>query len=239
MSMKKSLQILLLSVALTGCASLELDTIASSEEETQKILSLGLTHAENLIEASKLEDSHSISVVTGQLKKAEDERIQSIIDEEKIAEYSDLIIVLDDNTRFIAPKVSIIKKIGVLDDEFDNQDFFLKGLKNNNGSVQHQLNVSIKYKWKKRRNYSHVNVCDKWQRCDAGEKIDLSLISANASGCSPSSCIYTEILDLNLSDDFLRKHIDSGILLSLYSKKEQSKIKINSPYIKAYLNAID
>ena len=238
-SMKKLLQILLLSLGLTGCASLELDAVASSEEETQKILALGLTHAENLIEANKLKDSHTISVVTGQLKKAEDERIQSIIDEEKIAEYSQLINISDDNTRFIAPKISTIKKIGVLDDEYDNLDYFLKGLKNNDGSIQHQLNLPVEYKWKQRRNYSYANVCDKWQRCDDGEKIDLTLISANASGCSPSSCIYTEIMDLNLSDNFLRSYMSSGILLSLYSKKEKSKINITPAYIKAYLNAIN
>ena len=237
--MKKILLTLLLSLGLTGCASLELDAIASSEEETQKILALGLTHSENLIEANKLKDTHTISVVTGQLKKAEDERIQAIIDDEKIAEYSQMVIISDDNTKFKAPVISVSKKIGVLDNEIDYQDYYLKGQKNNNGSIQHQLNLSIKYNWRERRNYLYANVCDKWQRCDDGEKINLTLISANASGCTSSSCNYNEIMNLSLSDDFLRSHMNSGILLRLYSKKETSKINISSAYVKAYLYSTD
>ena len=237
--MKKILLTLLLSLGLTGCASLELDAIASSEEETQKILALGLTHSENLIEANKLKDAHTISVVTGQLKKAEDERIQAIIDDEKIAEYSQMVIISDDNTKFTAPVISVSKKIGVLDNEYDYQDYYLKGQKNNNGSIQHQLNLSIKYNWRERRNYLYANVCDKWQRCDDGEKINLTLISANASGCTSSSCNYNEIMNLSLSDDFLRSHMNSGILLRLYSKKETSKINISSSYVKAYLYSTD
>ena len=237
--MKKILLTLLLSLGLTGCASLELDAIASSEEETQKILALGLTHSENLIEANKLKDTHTISVVTGQLKKAEDERIQAIIDDEKIAEYSQMVIVSDDNTNFTAPVISVSKKIGVLDNEYDYQDYYLEGQKNNNGSIQHQLNLSLKYNWRERRNYLYANVCDKWQRCDDGEKINLTLISANASGCTSSSCNYNEIMNLSLSDDFLRSHMNSGILLRLYSKKETSKINISSSYVKAYLYSTD
>ena len=237
--MKKILLTLLLSLGLTGCASLELDAIASSEEETQKILALGLTHSENLIEANKLKDTHTISVVTGQLKKAEDERIQAIIDDEKIAEYSQMVIISDDNTKFTAPVISVSKKIGVLDNEYDYQDYYLNGQKNNNGSIQHQLNLSLKYNWRERRNYLYANVCDKWQRCDDGEKINLTLISANASGCTSSSCNYNEIMNLSLSDDFLRSHMNSGILLRLYSKKETSKINISSAYVKAYLYSTD
>ena len=237
--MKKILLTLLLSLGLTGCASLELDAIASSEEETQKILALGLTHSENLIEANKLKDAHTISVVTGQLKKAEDERIQAIIDDEKIAEYSQTVIISDDNTKFTAPVISVSKKIGVLDNEYDYQDYYLEGQKNNNGSIQHQLNLSLKYNWRERRNYLYANACDKWQRCDDGEKINLTLISANASGCTSSSCNYNEIMNLSLSDDFLRSHMNSGILLRLYSKKETSKINISSSYVKAYLNSTD
>ena len=237
--MKKILLTLLLSLGLTGCASLELDAIASSEEETQKILALGLTHSENLIEANKLKDTHTISIVTGQLKKAEDERIQAIIDDEKIAEYSQMVIVSDDNTNFTAPVISVSKKIGVLDNEYDYQDYYLKGQKNKNGSMQHQLNLSLKYNWSERRNYLYANVCDKWQRCDDGEKINLTLISANASGCTSSSCNYNEIMNLSLSDDLLRSHMNSGILLRLYSKKETSKINIPSAYVKAYLYSTD
>ena len=86
--MKKILQILLISIGLTGCSALVLEPVSSSQDETQRILDLGLTHAENLIEASKLKDNHTISVVTGQLMKVEDDKNQSIIDAVNISIYA-------------------------------------------------------------------------------------------------------------------------------------------------------
>tara|TARA_B110001454_G_scaffold134666_1_gene125331 strand:- start:112 stop:831 length:720 start_codon:yes stop_codon:yes gene_type:complete len=239
--MKKLLQFFLISLTIVGCSSMQLEAVSSSQDETQRILALGLTHAENLIEAKKLKDNHTVSVVTGQLMKAEDERIQAVIDAEKIAEYSQMINVSDDNSKFTAPKISESIKIGVLDDEYDYQDYFLQGLKDNNSLIQHQLHLSLKYNWRERRNYSHANVCDKWQRCDDGKKIDVAFSSANASGCSPSTstCNYTEVMELNLTDDILRGNMDSGLTLRLFSKKETSKVNISSAYIKAYLKAIE
>ena len=68
--MKKLLLILTLSATLFGCSSIELEAVSSSEEETQRILALGLSHEENLIEAKKLKSDHMISVVTMQLINA-------------------------------------------------------------------------------------------------------------------------------------------------------------------------
>ena len=87
--MKKLLPILFFSISLFGCSSLELEAISSSEEETQRILALGLSHEENLLEASKLSSSHMVSVVTLQLNNAREEKIQNEIDfveSEKFAE---------------------------------------------------------------------------------------------------------------------------------------------------------
>jgi len=237
--MKKLLQFFLISLTIVGCSSMQLEAVSSSQDETQRILALGLSHAENLIEAKKLKDNHTVSVVTGQLMKAENERIQAIIDVEKIAEYSQLINVSNDNSKFTAPKISESKRIGVLDDEYDYQDYFLQGTKDNNSLIQHQLHLSLKYNLRERRNYSHANVCDKWQRCDDGKKIDVSLSSTNVSGCTPSSCNYTEVMELNLTDDILRGNMDSGLSLRLFSKKETSKVNISSAYIKAYLKATE
>ena len=238
--MKKLLQFFLISLTIVGCSSMQLEAVSSSQDETQRILALGLTHAENLIEAKKLKDNHTVSVVTGQLMKAEDERIQAVIDAEKIAEYSQMIDVSDDNSKFTGPKISESKKTGVLDDEYDYQDYFLQGLKDrNNGLIQHQLHLSLTHNSSDVRNYSHANVCDKWKRCDNGKKIDVALSSTNVSGCSPSSCNYTEVMELNLTDDILRGNMDSGLILRLFSKKETSKINISSAYIKAYLKATE
>ena len=49
---------------LSSCSSVELEAVSSSEEETQRILAMGLSHEENLIEASKLDTPHIISVVS-------------------------------------------------------------------------------------------------------------------------------------------------------------------------------
>ena len=56
--MKKTLLLGLVSLGLIGCSSLELGDALSSEQYTQNILALGLTHEENLIEAGKLQTPH-------------------------------------------------------------------------------------------------------------------------------------------------------------------------------------
>ena len=128
--MKKILQILLLSIGLTGCASLVLEPVSSSQDETQRILALGLTHAENLIEAGKLKDNHTISVVTGQLMQAEDDKNKAVIDAVNISKYAESVKVLNDDSqiRFEGVQMSEVKRVGMLD-EYDYQDYFLKGLK--------------------------------------------------------------------------------------------------------------
>jgi len=142
--MNKLLQILLLSLVLVGCSSLELETAASSESETQRILAMGLTHEENLIEASKLKSSHMVSVVTGQLNKARDEKIQAEFDLVESAKFADMVIVSGNNSSFIGPEISESIMTGVLIDDVDLQDYFLQGLKDtNSGIVSHQLQLKI------------------------------------------------------------------------------------------------
>ena len=62
-----------------------------------------------------------------------------------------------------------------------------------------------------------------------------SLISSNVSGCSGSVCSFTETVELNLSDEFLRSNMDTGFSMRFNSKKEKSKITIPSEYIQGYL----
>jgi len=235
--MKKILQILLLSIGLTGCASLVLEPVSSSQDETQRILSLGLTHAENLIEASKLKDNHTVSVVTGQLMKAEDDKNKAALDEVSISKYAESVKVLngDSEDKFEGLQMSESKRVGMLD-EYDYQDYFLKGLKNKNtGLIQHQLNLKLKYTWSQRKNYSYASICDKWQGCKNAEKLDIALISSSASSCTTDNCDYTEILELNLSDDFLRNNMEEGFSVSFNSKKSTNEITIASDYLKGYL----
>ena len=235
--MKKIQQILLLSICLTGCASLVLEPVSSSQDETQKILALGLTHAENLIEASKLKDNHTISVVTGQLKKAEDDKNKAAIDAVYISKYAESVKVLngDSEVKFEGLQMLESKRVGMLD-VFDYQDYFLKGLKDkNSGLMQHQLFVKLKYTWKQRKNYSSASFCDKWQGCKDEAQVDITLISSSASSCSSSECDYTEVMELNLTDNFLRSAMDDGFTVSFNSKKSSNEITIASDYLKGYL----
>ena len=235
--MKKILQFLLLSVGLSGCSSLVLEPVSSSQDETQRILSLGLTHAENLIEASKLNSSHTVSVVTGQLMKAEDDKNKAALDEVSISKYAESVKVLnsDSEVKYEGLQISESKRVGMLDD-YEFQDYFLKGIKDKNtGLIQHQLFVKLQYTWSKLKNYSSASFCDKWQGCENEPQVDITLISSSASSCSPSECDYTEVMELNLTDDFLRSSMDDGFSVSFNSKKSTNEITIASDYLKGYL----
>jgi Tfp pilus assembly protein PilV len=233
--MKKILQILLLSIGLTGCASLVLEPVSSSQEETQRILALDLTHAENLIEASKLNDNHTISVVTGQLNKARDEKIQAEVDLVESIKFSEMVVVSDNYSNFTGSKISESIKKGVLMTDVDFQEYYLSGVKGaNSGLLKHQLHLTIKYNSNDKRIYSTANVCDKWNRCDLDQR-NVTLISSLASSCTSSSCDYTEVMELDLAGYFLTDKMENGLTMLFNSKKETNKITISSAYIKGYL----
>ena len=71
----------------------------------------------------------------------------------------------------------------------------------------------------KRETYSSASYCDKWNGCDNENLMDITLISSKASGCSSYECDYNEIIELNLSDDFLRNNMEEGFSLSFNSKE--------------------
>ena len=225
--MKKLLLLLLLSLGFIGCSlnsleSLEFST-SPAEAETKKILALGLTHAENLSEARKLTDPTLVSAVVQELKTRND---NALIEAEKVDKYAEKVKVLDSNTKFIGSEISNSKMRGILSN-YDFQDYFLQG-SINNGLIQHQLHLSIKYNSEKWRNYYSASFSKENQ-------VDINLISSSAVGCSGSSCDYTEVMELNLSDDFLRNNMETGFSIDFNSKKGTNKITIPSDYIKGYL----
>ena len=65
--MKKFLLLFSFLFLLAGCSSIEIDPATSSEDEAQKILSLGLSHEENLRMASKLGTPHLVKIVLTRL----------------------------------------------------------------------------------------------------------------------------------------------------------------------------
>ena len=223
--MNKLLLLLLLSLGLIGCASLEsLElSVSPAEAETKKILALGLTHTDNLSEARKLKDRTLVSAVVQELKTRND---NALIEAEKVAKYAEKVKVSDSNSKFIGSTISNSKMRGVLTD-YDFQDYFLQG-SINNGLIQHQLHLSIKYTSEKWRNYYSASFSKENQ-------VDINLISSSAVGGSGFSCDYTEVMELNLSDDFLRSNMEKGFSIVFNSIKSTNKITIPSDYIKGYL----
>ena len=149
-----------------------------------------------------------------------------IIEAEKVDKYAEKVKVSDSNSKFIGSKISKSKKRGIFGND-DFQDYFLQG-SINNGLIQHQLHLSIKYTSSNWRNYYSASFNDENQ-------VDITLISSSAVGCSGSSCDYTEVMELNLSDDFLRSNMETGFSTVFNSIKSTNKITIPSDYIKGYL----
>ena len=235
--MKKLFQILLLSLGLIGCSIIdnaELTSITSPfETQVNRILALDLSHEESLKEANKLMDPDLAAAVVKELEARNLQAENAIIEEENVVKFAEKVKVSDSNSKFIGSILSKSKKRGLLGTE-DFQDYFLQG-SINNGMIQHQLNLSIKYNSDKLRNYYSATFSDENQ-------VDITLISSNAVGCSGSFCDYTEVMELNLSDDFLRSNMEKGFSISFNSNmntlgaaKVTNKITIPSDYIKGYL----
>ena len=127
--MKYFLLLFALLFFLSGCSSIELEAVPSSEQETQKILALGLTHEENLVEASKLDSPHLVSVVTLQLKNAKEEKIQFENDMLISQEFADMVITFQIiDTKFTgAQEISESLKVGVLDTDIDLLKYYFGG----------------------------------------------------------------------------------------------------------------
>jgi len=238
-NIKKLFQILFLSLGLIGCSLIdkaELTSLTSpSETQVNRILALDLSHAESLKEANKLMDPNLSATVVNELEARKLQAENAIIEAENVAKFAEKIKISDSNSKFIGPEISETKKRGLLLNS-DYHNYFLRGIRGNDGLIQHQLHFSIKYDSEDRRNYYSASQCDKWQGCtDDGNEMDITLISSNASGCSGSFCIYTETMELKLSDEFLRSNTETGFSMRFNSKKAKSKITISSSYLKGYL----
>ena len=239
--MKKILLILFLSIFIIGCSSIDLSTNSPSDIETDRILALGLTHSENLERAKKLSDTVMVNAVVKELNNRIIEAERALVDTENEVKYAAMVEVLNINSEntinFTGPKIISQKKFGLLV-ESDQHSYFLRGVKNiDTGFIQHHLRLSIKYTSEDRRNYNSAGFCSKWDGCGKLEQVDISIISLEASNCSSSSCEYREIIELDLSNDFLRNNMEEGFSVRFNSKSlHKNKISISSAYVKGYLN---
>ena len=237
--MKKLFQILLLSLGLIGCSLIdkaELTSLTSPfDTQVNRIIALDLSHSESLKEASKLTDPGLAAAVVNELEARKLQAENAIIEAENVAKFAEKIKISDSNSKFMGPEISETKKRGLLLNS-DYLNYFLRGIKGNDGLIQHQLHLSIKYDSQDKRNYYSASQCDKWRGCsDDVNEIDIALISSNASGCSGSVCSYTETMELKLSDGFLRSNMDTGFSMRFNSKNKTNKITISSVYLKGYL----
>jgi len=240
--MKNFLQMLLLSIGLVGCSSIDyaeltkISAVSPANIQLDRILALNLSHAASLIEANKLMDPVLASNVVRELDarklKAENIALEAV----KVANFAEMVKISQDGFKFLGPKILDIKKRNMIGKP-ENLDYFLLGLKGiNNESIQHKLNFSITYSSDEKRNYSSASYCDKWDGCDSENLMDITLISLTASGCSSYECNYTEIMELNLSDDFLRSNMKDGLSMSFNSKKANNKINLSPVYLQGYLS---
>ena len=115
---------------------MELEAVSSSEDETQKILAMNLSHAENLIEAKKLKTPRMVKVVTVLLTNAREEKIKSEADLIESEKFADLVIIGMNGDTFLGVKQDVVEKTGMLDFDSDIQSFYLEGIKAKNiGSI--------------------------------------------------------------------------------------------------------
>ena len=164
--MKKFILLLSVLIGLSACSSLELEAVNTSEQETQRILALGLSHEENLAEASKLNDSHMVTVVSLQLTNAHDYKIQAEIDIIESKEIANNVIVSSDGFNFFVPEVSK-SEASIINTNPYLINYHIKGSKNlTTGILNHQLQLSLVHNSNKKRNYISANLCYRWGRCD-------------------------------------------------------------------------
>ena len=237
--MHKLLLILFLSIGLIGCSSIELEAVSTSQEETNRILAMGLTHEENLAEAQKLNTPHMISVVSLQLTNANAATIQAEVDLVESEKYAALVEVSENKSSFIGPELTKIVKKGVLETDIDTQTLYLRGIKNDSGILEHILNVKIEYTSRNQRTYKSANLCDSWGRCE-GKLMVFNLISSTSSNCSTTSCNHMDVMEFNLSDEFLRSNVDNagylnGFTMRINRNRFSNKVNVPSDYLNGYL----
>ena len=220
-----------------GCSSLEVENIPSTDEETQRILELGLSHEQNLIEAKKLSSPHVISVVTLKLINAYNEKIQAEIDTLESNKFADQVNILEDGSKFTSVKISESLKSGLLATDIDLLEYYFQSEKNvSNEIIGHKLNLSIVYNSNKSRDYNAFSFCDQWNNC--ADFTEINSVSVDASNCKNKNCDYKEILEINLNDNFLKSTLNDGFSMRLISNKKTNIIKISKPFLMGYLKVV-
>jgi hypothetical protein len=233
--MKNFFLLFIISLGLIGCSSMELEPVSSSKDETLRILAMNLSHEENLKEASKLSTPHMVSVVSLQLTNAKADKIKSESNLAESEKFAEMVKISSDGSKFTGSLISKTEKIGILDLDTDKQSFYIEGTKDaKTGFIAHQLYLSIVHNSKEKRNYSSVNFCDDWGRCNDNSQV-INVTQSLASNCNKNSCDYKELIELTLNDELLKSSTNKGIKISFNYKMRATKVNISSPYLRGYL----
>ena len=238
--MKKLILILFLSIGLIGCSAIDYSELSMPKNpidtELERILALNLSHDDSIIEAQKNYNPDLVASVVKILNKKKEKADVDLLESGMIAEYAEKIQISNNNLKFVASKISDTQIRSMMGNP-DTFDYFLIGTKDNNdSSTNHLVNFSITYNSQEKRSYSSASFCDKWNTCDDENSVNINLISSKAFGCSSTNCDYNEVIELDLTDDFLRASKEKNLSIKFNSLASKSnKISLPSAYIKGYL----
>ena len=242
--MKKIILILFLSIGLIGCSAIDYSELSMPKNpidtELERILALDLSYDDSIIEAKKNFNPDLVASVVKILNERKAKSDATILEAEIVNEYAEKIQISDNKLKFVASKISDTQNRSMMGDP-DTFDYFLIGIKDNNdSSTNHIVNLSITYKSEEKRSYSSASFCDKWNTCDDENSVNINLISSKASGCSSTRCDYNEVVELDLTDEFLRKNMEKDLSIKFNSLASKSnKISFPSAYIKGYLKIVN
>ena len=128
------------------------------------------------------------------------------------AKYAEMVSISGNNSSFVGPKeINSVKK-GVLESDVEIQTHFLTSSRNENGLLQHKLNISIEHNSLNKRPYLSANLCDEWMRCEGATSVaqELVVTASNGTNRIASGCKFIEEMTLNLTDNFLKESINKG-----------------------------
>jgi hypothetical protein len=110
--------------------------------------------------------------------------------------------------------------------------FSLRTEQSQQGVKTYQLFVTLTYfsPW---RYYESANLLNK-------PASTFKVVAREAGACEPQGCIFKEVMAIEMTDAFLRDHMDRGFQVTISSKTVvSSDLFVPAQYIKGYLKAVD
>ena len=122
--------------------------------------------------------------------------------------------------------------INTMDDANTFEMFNLRGEKSTQGAKTYELLVHLTYfaPW---RYYESANLLNK-------PTSTFKVVSREAGVCEAQGCVFKELMSIQMTDAFLREHMDKGFQVTISSKTGvSSNLFVPAQYLKGYLQAVD